>query len=76
MRVVGFDKAKLEQLKPFCDYSLPVTLRDCVVQSNKYTNQLEIVLKTHTKIKQSAVTFEVSDIKTAGKVSPLKLRSS
>ena len=40
MRVVGFDKAKLEQLKPFCNYSLPVTLRDYVVQNNKYTNQL------------------------------------
>jgi hypothetical protein len=46
----------VEQLGPFCDYSLPVTLRNCVIQRNKY-DQLEIVVKSHTKIEQSTVAF-------------------
>ena len=67
MRVVGFDKTKLEKLWPYYEYQVPVTLRDCVIQRNKKGN-LEIVLKTHTKIEQSTLSFEISDPKTAGSV--------
>ena len=59
--MVGFDKSKLEKLRPYCDYQLPVTLRDCVIQQNKMKGNLEILL--HTKIEKS---FEISDPKTAG----------
>ena len=45
------------------DYQLPVTLRDCVIQQNKMKGNLEILLKSHTKIEKS---FEISDPKTAG----------
>ena len=64
MRVVGFDKTKLEKLRPYYEYQVPVTLRDCVIQRNKKGN-LEIVL---TKIEQSTLSFEISDPKTAGSV--------
>ena len=66
MRVVGFDKAKLEKLRPYCDCEIPVTLRDCVIQRNKMKGDLEIVLKTHTKIEKTTASFEISDPKTAG----------
>lgn len=66
MRVVGFDKSKLEKLKPFSDYQIPVTLRDRVIQRNKYKDALEIALKSHTKIEDSQMAFEIPNIKTAG----------
>ena len=64
IRMVGFYKSKLEQLKPFC--VLPGALRDCVLQRNKYKDTLEIVLKSHKKVEESTMAFEVQDIKTAG----------
>ena len=66
MRVVGFDKTKLAQLRSFCDNGLPVTLRDCAIQRNKLKDTLEIVLKTHTKIEKSTLNFDISDPKTVG----------
>ena len=63
---MGFDKTKLEQLRPFCNYRLPVTLKYCVIQRNKVKDNLEIVLKTHTKIEKSAIDFDISDPKTVG----------
>ena len=65
MRVVGFDKSKLEKFRPFCVYALPVTVKDCA-KSNKFKDTLEIVLKSHTKIEQSTIAFEIPDPKTAG----------
>lgn len=66
IRLVGFDKSKQRQLQPFSDYELPVTLKDCVIQKNKYSGNLEIVIKPYTKIEESHVNFEVKDLKTAG----------
>ena len=51
IRIVGFDKGKRQELQSFCDYNTPVTLRDCLIQQNKYKNSLEVVLKSHTTIK-------------------------
>lgn len=65
-RIVGFDKAKLEKLKPYCNYQIPVTLKDCVIQRNKMKDSLELVLKSHTKIEKSTMSFEIPDLKTAG----------
>ena len=64
IRLVGFDKAKLRQLQPFSDYGVPVTLRNCLVQKNKFKDQLEVVLKTHTTIEESHAQFDVTDLKT------------
>ena len=66
MRIVGFDKAKQQQLQSFSDYSTPVTLRNCLIQQSKYSNVLEIVLKAYTQIEPSATQFEIPDLKTAG----------
>ena len=64
--VVGFDKAKQQELQSFCDCSIPVTLRNCHIQQNKFKNCFEVVLKTHTKIEPSRTQFDVPDLKTAG----------
>ena len=66
VRLVGFDKSKLAKLQPFCDYSLPVTLKDCCIQRNKYKDTLEIVLKRNTTIEESTTEFEIPDLTTAG----------
>ena len=63
MRVVGFDKAKQQELKGFCDYSIPIILRDCQIQQNKFSNIFEVVVKSHTKIEVSQFKFDVADIK-------------
>ena len=66
IRLVGFDKSKQRQLQMFCDSKMPVTLRDCQVQLNKFKSTLEVVLKKHTKIEPSQLKFDVSDMKTVG----------
>ena len=66
IRLVGFDKAKQRQLQPFSEDKLPVTLKDCLIQRNKYNDNLEIVIKPYTKIEESQMKFEVHDLKTAG----------
>ena len=45
---------------------MPVTLRDCHIQQNKFKNSFEVVLKAHTKIEPSETQFDVPDLKTAG----------
>ena len=65
MRLVGFDKAKQQELQAFCDYNVPITLQDCQIQRNKFKNTFEVVLKSHTKIEESQSHFDVADIKTA-----------
>lgn len=66
IRLVGFDKAKQQELQSFCDYDIPVTLKNCVVQQNKFKQCLEVVLKAHTKIEPSDAKFNVPNIKTVG----------
>ena len=68
VRIVGFDKAHSKQLRTFCDEKVPITLRHCHIQQNKF-NKFEVVLKQNTKIEQSPVEFEIADLKTVG--SPL-----
>ena len=62
IRLVGFDKHKQQQLKSFCDYKIPVTLRNCLIQHNKFKNTLEIVIKNQTKIESSVnLMFQTSE---------------
>lgn len=66
IRVVGFDKSKQQELQNYSDYEIPVTLRNCMVQRNKFKNCLEIVIKNHTKIEASQMQFNVPNLKTVG----------
>ena len=66
IRLVGFDKHKQQQLQSFCDFKMPVTLRDCLIQCNKFKNNLEVVLKSNTRIESSTQQFNVPDLKTVG----------
>ena len=67
MRVVGFDRAKQQELQGVCNYSIPINLRDCQIQQNKFKNTFEVVVKSHTKIEASQTQFDVAHIKTAGR---------
>ena len=69
IRVVGFDKHHREKLHSFSDENVPITLKNCQIQLNRFKNKLEIVLKSTTTIERSPVHFEVTDFKTVG--SPL-----
>ena len=69
IRLVGFSKSQREQLEEFCQKRIPITLKNCQIQQNKFKNNLEVVLKTHTSIQPSDVTFDVTNLKTVG--SPL-----
>ena len=66
IRLVGFDKAKRQELQSFSEYNIPVTLKDCLIQKNKFESCLEVVIKSHTKIEPSTTQFNVPDIKTVG----------
>ena len=63
---MGFDKRTREQLRSYAEYQIPLTLKDCLIQKNKFKDFLEVVIKSHTKIEASKVKFEISDIKTVG----------
>ena len=66
IRLVGFDDNKRQELQLFCDQKTPVTLRNCLVQHNKFKDTLEVVVKNYTKLEPSGAKFEVSDMKTVG----------
>ena len=66
IRVVGFNKRTREQLRSYAEYQIPLTLKDCLIQKNKFKEFLEVVIKSHTKIEASKVKLEISDIKTVG----------
>ena len=63
IRFVGFDKKQRRQLLPFCEKGIPI---NCQITLNKYNSRLEVVMKTHTKVEQSDVKFNISDPKTLG----------
>ena len=50
IRIVGFDKAQHSMLREFQTKGLPFTLANCVIQSNKLSKKLEIVLKGYTQL--------------------------
>ena len=65
-RVVGFDKAQQQKLETFCSQKIPVVLRNCEIKTNKFSNKLEVVLRSYTKIEKSDVNFKVKYSKTIG----------
>ena len=66
VRVVGFEKQQRDTLNEFKEKDLPVTLRNVLIQENKITKKLEVVLKTHSTMELSAVKFEPLDVATVG----------
>ena len=67
VRIVGFDKPHSKKLRTFCDEKVPITLRHCHIEQNKFNNKYEVV--PNTKINQFSVEFEIADLKIVG--SPL-----
>lgn len=66
IRVVGFDRAQHSTLREFQTKGLPVTLTNCVIQANKLSKKLEIVLKGYTQIELSNTKFDLSEVATVG----------
>ena len=66
IRLVGIDKKKRQELQSYSDYSIPVTLKKCLIQQNKFKGALEIVLKSHTLIEPCETEFNIPNPKTVG----------
>ncbi len=71
--------AQREQLNSFCSKGVPITLKDCEIQNNKFKDKLEVIVKGYTKIEASETEFEHPvDMKTVGteliKPSELKMK--
>ena len=61
VRVVGFEKQQREILHNHTGQVL--VLRDCQVQLSMYSHQMEILLKSYTKIEETKVQIEVEDLR-------------
>lgn len=66
IRFVGFDKCQQEKLHSLYTKGIPVSVKDCQIQRNKFNNKLEIVMKSCTKVEQSDAEFFVDNLKTVG----------
>lgn len=66
IRIVGFDKHQRQKIDNFCTKGIPITLKDCQIQTNTFKNKLEIVIKNYTVVEESDLHFKVSDPKTVG----------
>ena len=66
IRLLGFDKSQHKTLTQFQTKGLSVTLKNCVVQQNKFTKKLEVVLKGYTQIEVSNAKFNLSKVATIG----------
>ena len=49
-----------------CDKKIPIKIRDCQVQLNKFPNKLEVVLKSKTQVEEANIEVNVPDLKTVG----------
>ena len=50
----------------FCDKKIPITIKDCRIQFNKFQNKLEVVLKSKTQVEETNIEFDIPDLKTVG----------
>ena len=66
IRIIGFYKKQRQQLHSFCEKKIPIMIKDCQIQLNRFKNKLEVVLKTKTEVEQSNIEFNVPDLKTVG----------
>ena len=51
--LVGFDKTHHQFLHDHMDTKMPVTLKNCQINTNKMTGKLQIVVKNHTVLEES-----------------------
>jgi hypothetical protein len=65
-RFVGFNPAQKNQLDALNDNKLPVLLTNCDIKFNQYSQSLEVVIKGHTKVKESTMKFDIHDPNTIG----------
>jgi len=51
--LVGFDKTHRQFLHDHMDTETPITLRNCQINTNRMTEKLQIVVKSHTVLEES-----------------------
>ena len=66
IRFVGFRNEQRQLIHSFCEEKKPITIKNCQVQWNKFKNQLEVALKSHSQVQVSDVEFDIPNIKTVG----------
>lgn len=59
MRFVGFNGTKEKTIANFSKEKHPVTLSNCCIKNNKYTDGLELIIGDNTSITKSPVKFEI-----------------
>ena len=64
IRIVGFDRKQRQQLDSFCGKKIPIIIKDCKIQLNKFQNKQEVVLKSKTQVEEANIEFNVPDLKT------------
>ncbi len=62
LRVVGFSTAHRKRLSSFEDTMTPVSVQNCRVKRAKHSNDLEIMLKSHTVLQSSPKKFSATKV--------------
>ena len=66
IRFVGFRKQQQQLLHTLCQKQQPIRIQNCQIQFNKFSHQLEILLRNNTIIQSTDAEFHIPDIKTVG----------
>ena len=61
MRVVGFKAEQRKKLLDFSEKETPVVLKDCQIKISRQGHEMEVLLKSSTKISASDKEFDMSD---------------
>jgi hypothetical protein len=59
MRMVGFRQEQRSQLEKYCSDTKPVALLNCEVKQARQSEELEVVMKSGTRVEASPQKFEV-----------------
>lgn len=66
MDLIGFDEFNRSRLAKMKDQHSSIIITNCDIQLNSFTNRLEIVVKSYSKINPSQRDFTINDITTVG----------
>lgn len=66
IKLVGFDHHTQAKLQALSEDKMPILLSNCDVQVNKFTKQLEVVVKRYTQIEAPSRQFHIEEIDNIG----------
>lgn len=65
IRIVGFDSRKQQELSKIYEKQQPVILENCQLTKSKFTEEMEVVLTSGTKVTSSGKKFNVCSLTNA-----------